>query len=90
MVPEEELGDDKYGVPVHVISKNANQEIRISINEFRGVSFIDIRLFFKTEDGFAPTKKGVTIPTSLYPELAQGILILGQTLGMDADSLQQQ
>ena len=52
---------DEFGIPVHAFARTAREEIRISLNEYRGFEYIDIRVFYRGEDGFRPSKKGVTI-----------------------------
>ncbi len=72
----------EFGVPAHVINKNSQHQVRISVSEYRGVEYIDIRQFFLADGGFRPTKKGVTLSTKLYSELLKGVLELGATLGV--------
>jgi hypothetical protein len=74
---------DEFGVPIHIFEKNEKEQIRISLNEYHGIEYIDIRLFFLSDDGFRPTKKGVTIRKDLYPELLNGVILLGDALGYD-------
>jgi hypothetical protein len=77
----------EFGVPAYVIHKNRRQEVRIGLNEYKGVEYIDIRIFYRAEDGYRPTARGVTIPTRLYAELLQGVIDLGTLLGeIDPDS----
>lgn len=76
--------NDQYGVPVHVFQKSKTEQVRISINEYRGHEYIDIRIFYLSDDDkFLPTKKGVTVKKDLYPELLAGVVQLGETLGFD-------
>ena len=78
----------EFGVAAHVIQKSASEQVRIGINEYRGREYIDIRGFFDSGEGYRPTKRGVTVPTRLYPELLRGVLELGLTLGVvDQDTL---
>ena len=72
----------EFGVPAHVIEKNSREQVRIGISEFSGNEYIDIRTFFQSPDGFRPTRRGVTVPTRLYPELLKGVIELGWALGM--------
>ncbi len=82
-------GDDEFGLPVHVFERSASEQIRISLNEFRGFEYIDIRVFFASEDGYRPTRRGLTLRKDLYPELFRGIVELGGALGYDAEALAQ-
>lgn len=44
------------------IPRSATEQVQISINEFKGKSYLDMRVFYTTDDGatWLPTKKGVT------------------------------
>lgn len=72
----------EYGVPAHVIQKTQSEQIRVGINEHKGFEYIDVRSFFLSADGWRPTRKGVTLPPRLYPELLRAILELGGQLGI--------
>ena len=72
----------KFGVPAHIIEKSSHEQVRIGINEYKGVEYIDIRSFYDASDGFRPSRKGITIPTRLYGELLKGVLELGSILGV--------
>lgn len=81
------VDSDEFGVPVHIIERNQREQTRISLNEFKGVTYIDLRIFYKTDDGYRPTKRGLTLRRDLYPELFRGIVELGNALGFDEQSL---
>ena len=74
---------EDYGIVVDSFDKNAREQIRISINEFKGNRYIDIRVFFKDADGrdYLPSKKGVTLSDTRYPQLLDAILQVGEALG---------
>ena len=72
----------EFGVPAHVIQKGAKEQVRLGINEFQGRESIHIRSFYDAGEGYRPTRRGVTIPTALYPELLRGVLELGVSLGV--------
>ena len=44
------------------IPRSATEQMQISINEFKGKSYLDMRIFYTTDEGatWLPTKKGVT------------------------------
>lgn len=46
------------------IPRGATEQLQIAINEFKGKSYLDMRIFYTTDDGstWLPTKKGVTCP----------------------------
>lgn len=44
------------------IPRTQTEQLQISINEYKGKSYLDLRIFYTTDDGatWLPTKKGVT------------------------------
>jgi hypothetical protein len=66
---------DKFG-------KNATEEVRVALTEFKGYNLIDLRVYYVLPGGEpVPTKKGITMSVELYPELKEAILKLGEELG---------
>ncbi len=66
---------------IATIEKNADEEIRVSLREFKGHPFIDIRVYWKPPDGEpGPTKKGVTLSPELFPRLKEAISALEAAL----------
>jgi hypothetical protein len=56
------------------ISKNRREEVRISIDEYKGRKFVSIRVFYSDKDGeFRPTRKGITFPPSHLAEMQKAI-----------------
>lgn len=47
---------------IATIPRTATEQMQISINEYKGKSYLDMRIFYTTDDGatWLPTKKGVT------------------------------
>jgi|YNPNPStandDraft_1061719.scaffolds.fasta_scaffold04715_7 hypothetical protein len=80
---------------VHQFVKNATEEVRVSLTEFKGHKLIDLRIYFEPEDGGdrRPTKKGITIDVGLYPELKRALLKLEKELLkeklLEAEALEQ-
>ena len=63
------------------IQKSKTEQVRLSVSEFKGKKYIDIRTYFEADDGeYKPTKKGVTLSVDLYSELKEGIESLGSIL----------
>jgi len=57
------------------IKKNSKEVIRISQSEYKGHSFIDLRIFFEDGNGeYHPTKKGISFNPAIAKELVEGIL----------------
>lgn len=47
---------------IATIPRSATEQLQIAINEYKGKSYLDMRIFYTTDDGatWLPTKKGVT------------------------------
>lgn len=45
------------------IARSATEQLQIAIKSYKGKSYLDLRIFYTTDDGqtWNPTKKGVTI-----------------------------
>lgn len=53
---------------ITTIPRSATEQLQISINEYKGKCYLDLRIFYTTDEGasWLPTKKGVTVaPDSL-------------------------
>lgn len=48
---------------IATIPRSATEQLQISINEYKGKCYLDLRIFYTTDDGlnWLPTKKGVTV-----------------------------
>lgn len=70
------------GEVIASFEKNSFEEVRISLTEFKGKDLIDLRVYYRPEDGeeMRPTKKGVTISPEKFPELKKAILELEKAL----------
>jgi len=67
---------------LHQFAKNATEEVRVSLSEYKGHKLIDLRIYYEPEDGEdrRPTKKGITIDVGLYPELKKAMLMIEKEL----------
>ncbi len=44
------------------ISKNSTEKIRVTVSEYKGYTFLDVRVYYEDDQGeWKPTKKGITI-----------------------------
>lgn len=53
---------------IGTIPRSATEQLQIAINEYKGKCYLDLRIFYTTDEGanWLPTKKGVTVaPDSL-------------------------
>jgi hypothetical protein len=61
--------------------KNATEEVRVSLSEYQGKQYINLRVYYQPPTGDPiPTKKGLTLSVNLYPELREAIIRLGDKL----------
>ena len=59
---------------IATIEKNADEAIRVSLREYKGHPFIDVRVYWKPPEGEpGPTKKGVTLNPELFPQLKKAM-----------------
>ncbi len=66
---------------IATIAKNPEEEIRVSLREYKGHAFIDIRVYWKPPEGeAAPTKKGVTLNPEFFPDLKKAMAALEAAL----------
>ena len=60
------------GTLIAVVPKNQREEIRVSIDQFKGTELLDVRIFANFDDGDGerrPTKKGISVKVERLPEL---------------------
>ena len=62
--------------------KNAKEEVRVTLNEFKGRTMFHIRAYYQENDEWKPGK-GIGLTTDKYTELAEAILRLGERLTRD-------
>jgi hypothetical protein len=59
---------------LHSFRKNALEEVRASLTEYKTRQYIDLRVFYKADnDEFRPSKKGLTLSPELLPELEEAL-----------------
>lgn len=60
---------------ITTIPRSMTEQLQISINEYKGKSYLDLRIFYTTDDGanWLPTKKGVTCAPENLETLKEAI-----------------
>lgn len=60
---------------VHSFKRNENEEVKISVGNYKDRDYVDIRVFFfdAATGEPKPTKKGVTLNCALVGELIEGL-----------------
>jgi hypothetical protein len=62
---------DRADEPISIIEKGRTSDVRVSLNEFHGRSYLDIRTHVVVDamGDRVPTRKGCTLPVGKIPEL---------------------
>jgi hypothetical protein len=70
-----EATDLQFPVRVATIQKNADEELRVSIDEFRGHVLVDVRVFAAFTAARVPmaTKKGLSLRIEQLPDLVEAL-----------------
>lgn len=79
--------NDEFGVPIYTFLRGTQQQYRISLNEYRGHRYIDLRIFWASPNGWRPTRRGITLPPDLLPELVRGVFAVAEALGHTAEEI---
>jgi hypothetical protein len=59
---------------IHSFPKNALEEVRAYVSEYKKRDYINLRVFYKAEDGsMRPTQKGITLAVDLIDELVAAV-----------------
>ena len=63
------------------IPRNQTEQVRVGVKEFKGKSYIDIRIYYMDDQGeWKPTKKGVSLSTEYITELKDAVNIIGEQI----------
>lgn len=67
---------------VYSFPKNPLEEVRASLTVFKGKQYVDLRIYYKGDDGeFRPSKKDLTLSLDLFSELEQAVQKLSEVVG---------
>jgi hypothetical protein len=68
-------------VLISKFEKNKKEEVRVSLDTFHGRKLINIRVYYKDDDGtMKPGKQGLALTVDRYKDFAGAILEVGQQL----------
>ncbi len=63
------------------VSKNSQEVIKFNLEEFKGHKLADLRVYCQQEGkGLIPTKKGISIPISLWPQFKAGLVKMEEAI----------
>jgi Transcriptional Coactivator p15 (PC4) len=61
--------------------KNSKEEVRVSIDDFRGRKLINLRVYYRSEQGnWLPGRQGLALGVDRYRDLADALVKLGEQL----------
>lgn len=61
--------------------KNKKEEVRVSVGSFHGRQIINMRVYYKDDDGsWKPGKQGLALSVERYKDLAGAIVQVGEYL----------
>ena len=60
---------------LYQFSRNQDETVFFTLQEYKERKYLDLRVFYQPKDGdeMRPTKKGLTLPVDLLPELKRGV-----------------
>lgn len=62
------------GKDIAIIEKNTREEVRVSLDDWRGYDLVSVRVFYRRKAGEPlPTKKGITFDVKLLPEIIEAL-----------------
>jgi len=64
------MSEDKV---IHEFQKNAGEKVITSFTTYEGRRLISIRAYYEAEDGWKPTRKGLTLRREMVVELKEAI-----------------
>ncbi|RDK01629.1 transcriptional coactivator p15/PC4 family protein [Paraburkholderia lacunae] len=63
------------------IRKSDSERLRVTISEYRGRMFVDLRAWYVTESGeFKPGRAGVSLRPDQIAEVTQGLLLASRAI----------
>jgi hypothetical protein len=75
------MAEESAGELIVKFEKNSKEEVRVSVDEFRGRKIINLRVYYRTDTGeWLPGKQGVALAIDRYRDLVDAVLQLGEWL----------
>ncbi len=68
-------------MPIMDIARSDSERLRVTVSQYRGRTFIDLRVWYSAEGGeYKPSGKGVTIRPNQVPEILQGLRLAAEAI----------
>lgn len=61
------------------VEKNDSERLRVIVKEYRGRTYIDLRVWYSSNGGYSPSQKGVTLRPTQVTEIVQGLMLAAQS-----------
>ncbi|MBB5420804.1 transcriptional coactivator p15/PC4 family protein [Paraburkholderia atlantica] len=61
------------------LQKNDSERLRVIVKEYRGRTYIDLRVWYLSNGGYSPSQKGVTLRPTQVTEIVQGLMLAAQS-----------
>jgi hypothetical protein len=72
---------DETSQLVAKFEKNSKEEVRVSIDDFRGNKIINLRVYYRSPNReWLPGKQGLALQADRFKDLADAVLRLGEAL----------
>jgi hypothetical protein len=72
---------DEASQLVAQFEKNSKEEVRVSIDDFRGRKIINMRVYYRSDNGqWLPGRQGLALGVDRYRDLAEAMLKVGEAL----------
>jgi hypothetical protein len=72
---------DEASQLVAQFEKNSKEEVRVSLDDFRGRKIINIRVYYRSDNGqWLPGRQGLALGVDRYRDLAEAMLKVGEAL----------
>jgi hypothetical protein len=82
MMPARNMLMSENAQLIHSFPKNPLEEIRISLTMFKKKQYLDLRVYYKGDDGeYHPSKKGLTLSLDLMPDLEEAVRKAREVIG---------
>jgi len=61
------------------LQKNDSERLRVIVKEYRGRTYVDLRVWYSCNAGYSPSQKGVTIRPEQIPGIVQALMLAAQS-----------
>lgn len=81
----------EYPQILTTVSRSDTERVQVSINEYRGKKYLDLRVYYTTDDGinWNPTKKGVTFSPDKLADLKEAVIKAMAELGVEEEAIEE-